>query len=280
MAFSFGRNRALLALSTVGLLLAGCAETPMGPTVQVMPGPGKSFEQFRADQANCKGFAADQVRGQAEHANQRAVGAAALSTALGVGIGALAGSVSGNMGAGAAIGGAAGVGVGAGIGAGNSSNAQYNIQQQYDNAFAQCMFAKGEQVPGYQHYVSTPAVVPAPGGTASYGPDPALVRSTQSELIRLGYLHGAADGAMGPQTSAAIRSYEQANGLPVDGAVSQGLLARLQSTQGGGAAAASAPGWVSPTTGQPPVVTPASNPPASGAPASGGAPSGWVTPKS
>ncbi len=278
MAFTNGRNRALFAIPAIGLLLAGCAQTPLGPTVQVMPGPGKSFEAFRADQANCKAFAADQVRGQADNANQRAVGAAALTTALGVGIGALAGSVTGNVGAGAAIGGAAGVGVGAGIGAGNSGNEQYNIQQQYDNAFAQCMFAKGEQVPGYQHYVSTPAVVPGSSG-ASYGPDPALVRSTQSELIRLGYLRGGADGAMGPQTSAAIRSYEQASGLPVDGAVSQELLGRLQATQAG-ASAASAPGWVAPTTGQP-VVTPASNPPASGAPASGApAPSGWVTPKS
>jgi hypothetical protein len=272
MAFFNGRTRAIFAIPAVGLLLAGCAQTPLGPTVQVMPGPGKSFEAFRADQANCKGFAADQVRGQADNANQRAVGAAALSTVLGVGIGALAGSVTGNMGAGAAIGGAAGVGVGAGVGAGNSANEQYNIQQQYDNAFAQCMFAKGEQVPGYQHYVSGPAVMPSSAGAANYGPDPALVRGTQGELIRLGYLHGGADGAMGPQTSAAISSYERANGLPVDGAVSQGLLARLQSTQGGGGSAA---GWVAPTTGQP-VVTPASNPQPAPAPA----PSGWVTPKS
>lgn len=239
MASSDGRNRALLVIPAIGLLLAGCAQTPLGPTVQVMPGPGKSFEAFRVDQANCKAFAADQVRGQADNANQRAVGTAALGTALGVGIGALAGSITGNMGAGAALGGAAGIGVGTGIGAGNSGNEQYNIQQQYDNAFAQCMFAKGEDVPGYQHYVSTPAVMPGQTGPmpyqggASYGPDPALVRSTQSELIRLGYLRGGADGAMGRQTSAAIISYQQANGLPVDGAVSPGLLARLQSTPPG-----------------------------------------------
>jgi hypothetical protein len=226
MAFLNGRMRAMAMIPAVGLLLAGCAETPLGPTVQVMPGPGKSFEQFRIDQASCKAYAADQVRGQAEHANQRAVGAAALTTALGVGVGALAGSVTGNMGAGAAIGGAAGMGVGAGVGAGNSGNAQYGIQQQYDNAFAQCMYAKGEQVAGYQQYIASPAVMPGPG---PYGADPALVRATQSELIRLGYLHGAADGAMGPQTSAAIRSYEQANGLPVDGVASERLLQRLQS---------------------------------------------------
>src|SRR4051794_16632713 len=34
-----------------GLLLSGCAQTPLGPTVQVMPGPGKSFETFTYEQA-------------------------------------------------------------------------------------------------------------------------------------------------------------------------------------------------------------------------------------
>ena len=37
-----------------GLLLSGCAQTPLGPTVQVMPGPGKSFDAFQFDQAGCK----------------------------------------------------------------------------------------------------------------------------------------------------------------------------------------------------------------------------------
>jgi hypothetical protein len=190
------------------------------------------------------------------------VGAAALTTALGIGAGALIGSVSGSAGAGAAIGGAAGLGVGAGLGAGNSSNDQMSIQQQYDNAFSQCMYTKGDQVAGY-----APVSVPAP---MAYGPDPALVRATQSELIRLNYLNDAADGAMGPRTSRAIAAFEQSSGLPVDGTVSQRLLARLQSTPGGAGPAASAPNWVPPTTGAQ-VATPASAPPP---------PSGWVAPKS
>src|SRR4051812_21978009 len=56
--------------------LAGCAGTPMGPMVQVMPGPGKPFGQFQADDAQCRGFANAQVSGQAQVANQRAVGTA------------------------------------------------------------------------------------------------------------------------------------------------------------------------------------------------------------
>lgn len=209
-----------------GLVLAGCAQTPLGPTVSVMPGAGRSFESFQADQAGCKQYAGDQVKGQAEQANQRAVGAALLTTALGAGLGAATGSFGGVAGYGAGVGAASGSLVGAAVGAQSSSMEQMGIQQQYDNAFAQCMYAKGEQVAGYQQYIASPAVMPGPG---PYGADPALVRATQSELIRLGYLHGAADGAMGPQTSAAIRSYEQANGLPVDGVASERLLQRLQS---------------------------------------------------
>ena len=230
------------------LLLAGCAQTPLGPTVQVMPGPGKSFETFQADQALCKGYAGDQVKGQAEAANQRAVGAAALTTVLGVGVGAAAGSLGGVAGQGAGIGAASGALVGAGIGAQNSSMEQMNIQQQYDNAFAQCMYAKGEQVPGF---------APLTAARTSSGPDPVLVRSAQSELIRLRYLDGGADGAMGPKTAGAIRAYEQANGLPSSGWPTQALLARLQSTPSS-SVTATAPNWVAPTTQAGGAVVPAS----------------------
>src|SRR5271157_915965 len=48
------------ALSTL-LLVAACAETPMGPTVQVLPGPGKSFSSFQNDQAICRQFAEQAV---------------------------------------------------------------------------------------------------------------------------------------------------------------------------------------------------------------------------
>ncbi|MHB1619506.1 MAG: hypothetical protein ACYCTY_05910 [Sulfuricella sp.] len=30
-----------------GVALAGCASTPVGPSVAVMPGPGKPFDQFQ-----------------------------------------------------------------------------------------------------------------------------------------------------------------------------------------------------------------------------------------
>lgn len=262
----------VLISACVAVTLAGCAQTPMGPTAQVMPGPGKSFEAFQADNAACKTFAAGQVQGQAENANQRAVGAAALTTLLGAGLGAAVGGAYGNAGAGAAIGAASGVGAGAAIGATNSSYEQMTIQQQDHNAFSQCMYAKGEQVPGFAPLAAAaPAPPPPPPGPVATA-DP-MVRSTQSELIRLGYLQGAADGYIGPKTRTAISDFEQAHGLPVDGNPSPGLLARLQSMPTGAPAAtsASAPSnWVAPagSAGAAPAAT---SQPATTSP-------GWVAP--
>jgi uncharacterized protein YcfJ len=130
-------------------MLAGCAATPMGPTIQVMPGPNKSFDTFQTDQLVCKNYAEQQVQGQADVANQRAVGGAVLGTVLGAGLGAAVGGAYGNAGAGAAIGAASGAGAGTLYGANASTQAQWSIQQQYDNAYAQCMYSKGNQVPGF-----------------------------------------------------------------------------------------------------------------------------------
>jgi hypothetical protein len=202
------------------LMLAGCAQTPLGPTVQVMPGPGKSFDAFQYDQMSCRQFADQSVAGQAQNANVRGIGGAALTTALGAGLGAAIGG-----GRGAGIGAAGGALGGAGIGAMSSSGAQIGIQEQYNNAYAQCMYAKGEMVPGYG-----PMMVQAPP-PPPYGADMDLTRAVQVQLIRLGYLRGgAADGVSGPQTSTAISLYENVSGLPVDGMPSPPLLARLQAT--------------------------------------------------
>jgi hypothetical protein len=232
------RHYGISAFLGSALFLAGCAQTPMGPTVNVMPNPNVPLSVFAADQAGCKGFAEQSVAGQAQSANNQAVGAAVLTTALGTGLGAAVGG-----GRGAGIGAASGAAVGTGIGASQSSNAQYSIQQQYDNAYAQCMYSKGHQVPGYAPI----ATEPPPPPPIARGPDPALTRAVQSELIRLNYMGPPADGAFGPQTSSAIRSFEAANGLPQDGAPSGRLLARLQATPGGATSAAS-PGWVQPVT--------------------------------
>jgi len=166
------RNAPIAALSAL-LLLNGCAATPMGPTVQVMPGSNKPFQVFQQDVESCKQFATSQVSGQADSANERAI----LGTLLGAGLGAgLGAAVGGNHGAG--VGAAAGGALGAGMGAGSSERAQIPIQTQYNNSYTQCMYAKGNQVPGavvgVTYMPPPPVVVVTPGyaapPAASYPP--------------------------------------------------------------------------------------------------------------
>jgi uncharacterized protein YcfJ len=219
---------ALVVGLSAAMLLEGCAATPMGPTVAVMPSPNKPFQAFQEDQAYCKQFAEQQVAGQAENQNQRAVGVAVVGTVLGAGLGAAVGG-----GRGAGIGAASGALVGTGIGAGNSQGGQFTIQQQYDNAFSQCMYAKGNQVPGFQPvaFAPPPPPPPPPGPPSrASGPvyDRALVRGVQAELVRLNYLIGPADGSFGPRTKTAISSYEQSKGLLVDGVPTPQLLDHMR----------------------------------------------------
>jgi hypothetical protein len=150
---------AACALTGVALL-GGCVQTPMGPTVQVLPKPGKPFAEFQQDQAQCTQYAASQVQGQAEAANNRAVGGAVLGTVLGAGLGAAVG-----RGYGAGVGAASGAAIGTGIGAGASARAQGGIQYQYDNAYVACMVSHGNVLPGAPPVVVQPApyvVQPAP----------------------------------------------------------------------------------------------------------------------
>lgn len=218
---SFGNVRRRLAVAAgIGLTLslAACVPAQMGPTVNVMPGAGKSFEQFQADQAACKAYANDQVAGARKQANQQAVGTALIGTALGAGLGAAAGN--------AGVGAAAGAAAGTGVAAGNAQNAALTIQQQYDNAYSQCMYAKGEQVEGF----APPAPPPPPEPPAPPKPkyDPALISEIQGELSRIGLYSGAPDGAFGGRTRAAIKDFEKMKGLPTDGLPSRALLDQLK----------------------------------------------------
>jgi hypothetical protein len=142
------------------VLLQGCAVAPAGPTVQIIPGPGKPFEQFAQDQSICQQYASQMTAGQAEAANQRAVGGAVLGTVLGAGLGAAVGG-----GRGAGIGAASGAALGTGVGANGSAYAAGGIQQQYDNAYASCMISKGNRLPAPDPVYVQPApymVQPAP----------------------------------------------------------------------------------------------------------------------
>ncbi|HXT80071.1 MAG TPA: glycine zipper family protein [Acetobacteraceae bacterium] len=158
--FSLKTPATLLASLT---LVTACTSQPMGPTVGVMPAPGKPFEVFQTDQAVCKQFADGQVAGGAQHANNMQVGTAVVGTLLGAGLGAAIGG-----GQGAAIGAGAGALGGTAVGAGPAAQAQYSLQQRYDLAYSQCMYSRGNQVPGY-----VPAAPNyAPGYAPAYPPPP------------------------------------------------------------------------------------------------------------
>ena len=51
------KKRALLLVLPLALVLGACVTVPSGPSVMVLPGTGKPFEQFQADDAACRQFA-------------------------------------------------------------------------------------------------------------------------------------------------------------------------------------------------------------------------------
>ena len=65
------------------------------------------------------------------------------------------------------------------------------------------------------------------GSEASGYSGSSLVIQVQERLARAGYYHGAIDGIIGSETRRAIRGYERAHGLPVDGRIDLSLLARM-----------------------------------------------------
>jgi outer membrane lipoprotein SlyB len=160
-----------IALCSTALLLAACASTPMGPTVRALPAQGKPFEQFQMEQASCKQYADEQVRGQAESANTTGILEGVGGTVLGAGLGAALGG-----GHGAAVGAAAGAVGGTAVGASTSGHQQRGIQQQYNDPYLQCMVAKGNQIehPVVYQRPSTTVIYtqPAPPPTVIYTAPP------------------------------------------------------------------------------------------------------------
>jgi hypothetical protein len=154
------RLRWLLLAALLGL--GACATVPTGPAVMVLPGTGKSFDQFRFDDGACRQFAYEQVAGvtPSRAADDSGVRSAAVGTLLGAA-------------AGAAIDGSSGAATGAGVGllfgglagAGAAERSAYGAQNRYDIAYQQCMYAKGHRIPVSARFTQAP---PA----ASYTPPP------------------------------------------------------------------------------------------------------------
>jgi hypothetical protein len=163
-------QRVLLLVSIVALLSA-CATGPTGPTVTVYPGPGKPFEVFQSDDYSCRQWAQQQIGGASpsQTANQNTATGAAVGTLAGAGLGALIGSASGHAGAGAAIGAGAGLLTGTAIGSNQGAYSEQQLQRSYNIAYQQCMYSKGNVIPGYgRQYYPPPAYQQAPPPPPGY----------------------------------------------------------------------------------------------------------------
>lgn len=143
-----------VSISTVISLaaIAGCTVLPTGPSVLVLPGTGQSFDQFRGDDAYCRQYASFQVGGVS--ANDTAVNANVTSAVAGGALGAVAGAAI-DGGRGAAIGGGSGLVAGSLLGIQPANDSMYAMQQSYDTAYIQCMYAKGHQVPVSGQFLNT-----------------------------------------------------------------------------------------------------------------------------
>ncbi len=133
-----------LTILPIALILSACVSVPSGPSVMTLPGSGKSFEQFRSDDYQCRQFAYEQLGGVTPR--QATLTSGAKSAAVGTGLGAAAGALMGG-GEGAAIGAGAGLLMGGLIGSDTSRTSGYEGQRRYDISYIQCMYANGHRVP-------------------------------------------------------------------------------------------------------------------------------------
>jgi hypothetical protein len=153
----------------LALGIAGCTTIPTGPSRMALPGTGKSFDLFRADDAACRQYALENS-GATPAQVQEASGV--KSAVVGTAIGAAAGAAIGGTGRDAAAGAGVGLLVGAVSGAAAGEQSGYVMQRRYDDGYTQCMYARGHRVavPGGMLYPQQAApqlhYSPPPPGSA------------------------------------------------------------------------------------------------------------------
>lgn len=157
-------NKTIIALALLATLSA-CATKPPGPSVAVMPGAGKPFDVFKFEDYECRQYAESST---STNANDSSTRDTAKTAAIGAALGAVAGVLIGDSGRSAATGAGIGLVGGTLAGAGAGSKSSDDVQRRYDIAYQQCMYSKGNQIPGYraQPRSSTPAPMnppPPPG---------------------------------------------------------------------------------------------------------------------
>jgi hypothetical protein len=161
-----------IAALALPLLITACVTMPSGPSMMVLPGTGKSFEQFRADDMECRNYALQSVGGTtpSQAASDSGVKSAAVGTVLGAAAGAAMGGHEG-----AEVGAGTGLLVGGMAGAQSAQASSYGVQRRYDIGYVQCMYAKGHKVPvsGRTYRQSRPAPAYYPPSASDIPPPPA-----------------------------------------------------------------------------------------------------------
>ena len=170
--------RKKLAVLSLAIGVGACATIPpSGPAVKVLPGSNSNFSQFRADDASCQQYAMQSI-GQttpAQAAANSGVNSAVTGAAIGAAAGALIGAASGVPAGGAAVGAGTGLLVGGVGGAEAYGVAADAMQDRYDMAYVQCMYANGHQVPvpaGLRTAAAGTVNTPPPPAPAALPPPP------------------------------------------------------------------------------------------------------------
>jgi hypothetical protein len=95
---------------------------------------------------DCRQYASSQVNGGTP--DSAAADSGVKSAVIGTAIGAAAGALIGGRGNPAAVGAGVGLLGGSTMGAGAANQSQYELQRRYDFGYQQCMYARGNQIPG------------------------------------------------------------------------------------------------------------------------------------
>ena len=130
-----------------------------------MPAPGKPFDLFVSEESICRHYAEQQVGISPQQTTQNSTATGAVAgTALGAAAGGAIGAAFGSPGPGAAVGAGTGLLTGSAVGANAGYGASWTIQRRYDIAYQQCMYAKGNQIPGFPAAYAPPPL-PSPPST-------------------------------------------------------------------------------------------------------------------
>lgn len=167
-----------LLTAAIGLSLAGCAARSSAvPTVLALPAKGENFTLFDQHDTTCRHYASARIGGQTpgEAGAKTGITGAVLGTGVGAAAGALLGSAAGHAGGGAAIGAGSGLLAGGLLGSAAGRKAATATQNQYNDAYTQCMIGNGEQIvppaaPPVTYVAPPPVVYPPPPSVVYVAP--------------------------------------------------------------------------------------------------------------